>query len=113
MTRGYITEFGAVFHTISGTDAQKMEHLRSHASSDLARAQRFRIPKHFAVVDPRNGAKWESVLPYEGFLQLVTAKRHLPVFEEAFASLRAPRGPLTCISFVMNGRLMTEQVLYT
>lgn len=101
--KGIISTYGAYFHKISGTEDQKCEYLKAHVQIDLPKARRFRVPKHYSLLDPTNGAKWEGAISADGFYQLAAVHHQLPLFEEAFISMRAPRGPLFCITAVADG----------
>lgn len=102
---GLIREFGAVFHKVSGTDVQKQEFLKSKVLSDVTSARRFPIPKDYLKFNPIKGASVEGLLSAETFRQLREMDMHLAVFEAAFKVMNAPRQPLWCLTFVVDGEV--------
>lgn len=105
--KGIISTYGAIFHKITGTEQEKYVYLKSKVEDDLPKSRRFRVPKHYSLLDPTNGAKWEGAIPADSFYQLATVGRQLPLFEEAFVSMNAPRAPLFCITPVIDGVIST------
>lgn len=102
---GIIREFGAVFHKTAGTEAQKLEHLKSKVKTDVPNARRFPVPEHLSIYVPIARISVNGALTNQAFRFLVEGGKQLQVFEAAFEAMNAPRAPLFCITFVVNGHV--------
>lgn len=85
---GMADSYGVRYHLVSGSDAEKIAHLRTTVDCDHPVAKRFSLPRTFTV------DQWQA------------AQRHgeaLGNFEQAFALYCAPAAPVFCLTAVVDG----------
>lgn len=101
---------GVVAYEESGTDAQKLAVLQSRAHVDYAKAARFPVPDNYQVQFAGESAPRKGLLLVDRYRKLIPTGGHRYVFEPMFAAIGAPRDPLVCATFVVDGRPRIEGV---
>ncbi|MEM9216346.1 MAG: hypothetical protein AAGD25_18615 [Cyanobacteria bacterium P01_F01_bin.150] len=96
--RRMIYELGLCTYEIEGTDEEKTEFLQERALKDFQKSIRFLLPKQF-----QDGSSIPT-LRYDDFDSLLQSNLHMPVFEEIFQAFHAERGPLHCITPIVEGK---------
>ncbi len=97
---GLISEFRAKSHSISGSDDEKILFLKSNAENDFYSAEKFDPP-----VD-NNGSK----MSYKKFYKLEKQGLQFQLFENIFDYFNAPENPLVCVTPVLDGKILSENI---
>jgi hypothetical protein len=98
-----IGEIGCVRHERDGTDAAKLDYLRSRVEEDYRIARRFPVPRGYLVILP-DGNEIRGAMRWQTFDQMRQMNKHYEVLEVVFAALGAPREPLSVITAVVDGQ---------
>lgn len=97
---GLITEFRAKAYQISGNDDEKIHFLKSKAEEDFYSAQIFQSP-----ID-KNGKK----MSFNKFYKLEKQGLQFRLFEDIFDYFNVPENPLVCVTPVLDGKILAENV---
>jgi hypothetical protein len=97
---GLITEFRAAKYEVSGSDEEKITFLKSKAEFDFHQAEVFDVP-----ID-KNGQK----MSYKKFYKLEKQGFQFQLFEHIFDYFNAPENPLVCVTPVLDGKILAENV---
>jgi hypothetical protein len=108
---GVIATYGAKYHKMSGPENYKLAHLQSLVDDDVLQSRRFPIPKSFVLLDSATGTRLDGAISVESFYEFVASGRHPTIFEEVFAVMSAPRDPLCCITYVVDGVVTVDSVV--
>jgi len=96
----FVVEFRAVGYEKEGGDDYKIRFLKSRAPKDFSGAYRFDAPAD------RNG----NYMKYRKFARLEERGRQFELFEEIFSTFNVPEKPLICVTPVMDGKILAEEV---
>ena len=77
----------------------------------MLQSRRFPVPKSFVLLNSATGTRLDGAISVDSFYELAACGRHQTIFEEAFAVMNAPRDPLFCISYVVNGVVTVDSVV--
>ena len=77
----------------------------------MLQSRRFPVPKSFVLLNSATGTRLDGAISVESFYELVASGHHPTVFEDAFAIMSAPRDPLFCITYVVNGVVTVDSVV--
>lgn len=97
---GRVVEFRAVAYEKEGGDDRKINFLKSKAEEDYHKAYRFDAPSD------KNG----NFMPYRKFSKLEDRGKQFQLFEEIFQNFKVPENPLICVTPVVDGKILAEQV---
>ncbi|WP_213732747.1 hypothetical protein [Citrobacter europaeus] len=95
-----ITHVGIVTHKVSGNDAEKIKHLKTHILSDLPQCDYF-------DVEPRSFGE-AKFLTNTRFMTLARIGDPLIVFELALQAKKAPVNPLVIYTAVVDGQIKVD-----
>ena len=109
---GVIASYGATFHKMTGAEHEKLAYLQSRVMDDVQQSRRFPVPKSFVLLNSATGIRLEGAISVDTFYELLAWGRHSTIFEEAFAAMNAPRGPLFCITPVVDGVVTVDVVAH-
>ncbi len=92
----HVTEYGIRHHQSVGTDDDKHKFLQAQVSEDFIVAKRFRLVRPFTPEEWRAAFRGGEVLQY---------------FDEGLNFYRAPREIVYCITSIVDGKPVIEQVI--
>ncbi len=95
-----VTQFRAKAYESDEGDEVKIKFLKSRALADFESAYRFDAPIN---------SKGEF-MQYRKFARLEERGMHFQLFEEIFQRFKVPENPLVCVTPVVNGDILAEEV---
>jgi hypothetical protein len=96
----YVVEFRAVAYEKEGGDDYKINYLKGRAAKDFEKAYRFDAPTN------KNG----EYMQYKKFARLEQRGRQFELFEEIFSRFGVPERPLICVTPVLDGKILAEDI---
>jgi hypothetical protein len=90
-----ITEIKAKSYSISGSDEEKIDFLKSKAGEDYNTAQIYQAPI----------SKKDKLMTYKQFSKLEKQGIQFQLFEHIFVEHNLPKIPLVCLTPVVNGQI--------
>ncbi len=100
-----ITHVGIAVHKVSGSDSEKIKHLKNHLLSDLPRCEYFEV-------DPRSLGD-SDFLTNSRFLALARVGDPIRVFEQALIAKNASANPLVIYTAVVDGQIKVDASVST
>lgn len=93
--KGNVVSFKAKAYERDGTDDEKIQFLKEHASNDF---------EHSFVFDaPFN--RLGQFMSYKKFSKLERQGMQFRLFEEIFEKLNSPQNPIVCVTPVVDGKI--------
>ncbi len=96
----FVVEFRAIAYEKEGGDDRKIRFLKSHAVEDFEHAYHFDAPQN------ESG----KFMKYNKFNKLEKRGRQYELFEEIFQRFDVPENPLICVTPVVDGKILAEEV---
>lgn len=97
---GVISELRAISYQIAGSDEEKILFLKSKAESDFSSAEIFDSPEN------NKGKK----ITYNKFYKLEKQGLQFQLFENIFKYFKVQDNPLVCVTPVVDGKILAENV---
>jgi len=102
-----ISQVGAVYHEIDGTDKEKISFLQSRVQSDFDNVELFDLPLN--IITSFKGLTKNSI-DYMTYRDLCHKGQNLVIFEKVFEKYHASESPLVVITPVKNGKIKIDGV---
>ena len=97
---GLVTEFRAKGYESDEGDQEKITFLKSRARSDFKSAYKFDAPVNRKM----------EFMPYNKFAKLEERGMHFELFEEIFTKFEVPENPLICVTPVVDGEILAQDI---
>lgn len=97
---GIVSELRAKGYQLAGSDEEKIFFLKSKAESDFTSAETFDAP------EDNLGRK----ISYNKFYKLEKQGLHFQLFEHIFGYFKVQSNPLVCVTPVVDGKILSENV---
>lgn len=96
----YVVEFRAKAYESDEGDNEKIRFLKSRVRSDYNSAYKFDAPTNSK----------SEFMEYRKFARLEQRGMHYQLFEEIFQKFNVPENPLVCVTPVVDGDILAEEI---